>query len=140
MCKSKTMQRHKKKWFELGQRRCACGVQLVWNKGAPNEATAEHIIPSSQGGRNFQDNILLICRRCNEERGNTSWIDWILKNDFPKAEWLLTKYFVSVNKHLSEGHKLTIKARDVRVVAAWNEYTDKGWARIKQIKGSYKNA
>ena len=33
-------------------------------------ATLEHIIPRSQGGKNVLSNLMLACRKCNQERND----------------------------------------------------------------------
>jgi 5-methylcytosine-specific restriction endonuclease McrA len=49
-----------------------CGVKLN------NEnATADHIIPISDGGNNCQVNLIVCCRECNNERGNISFQDFL---------------------------------------------------------------
>lgn len=42
-----------------------CGVNLDYNN-----ATADHIIPISNGGNNTQVNLIVCCKNCNGERGN----------------------------------------------------------------------
>lgn len=80
-------------WYELGQRRCYCGVQLNWtgNRGR-NAASFEHLIPKSQGGTRHKQNGIIVCRKCNNDRGNKDWIEWIREKNPPKAEWLIQKY------------------------------------------------
>lgn len=96
-------------WYGLGQRRCYCGVQLVWQQGQKNSATFEHIVPKSQGGTFALINSLIICRSCNEARGNTCWIDWITQNNPPKAKWLMKKYQDAVAHYASIDRKLSVK-------------------------------
>lgn len=38
--------------------------------GSKRQATTEHIIPRSMGGRNSMSNYILTCAECNVERGN----------------------------------------------------------------------
>jgi hypothetical protein len=42
-----------------------CGVKLH-----QENATADHIIPISDGGNNCQVNLVVCCKKCNNERGN----------------------------------------------------------------------
>jgi hypothetical protein len=45
-----------------------CGIELT------NEnATADHIIPISEGGNNCQVNLIVCCKNCNIERGNVAF-------------------------------------------------------------------
>lgn len=41
-------------------------------------ATADHIIPISSGGNNTQVNLIVCCKRCNSERGNTKFVDYLI--------------------------------------------------------------
>lgn len=47
---------------------CICGKPLQGKK------TIEHIIPKSKGGKNNIKNLSVSHRKCNEERGNKTWI------------------------------------------------------------------
>lgn len=42
-----------------------CGTKLN-----QENATADHIIPISEGGNNCQVNLVVCCKGCNNERGN----------------------------------------------------------------------
>lgn len=96
-------------WYSLGQRRCYCGVQLVWNQDQKNSATFEHLVPKSQGGTLALKNSLVICSDCNNNRGNADWIDWIVENNPPKAKWLLHKYNEAVQYYSQHNRKLKVK-------------------------------
>jgi 5-methylcytosine-specific restriction endonuclease McrA len=37
------------------------------------ETTIEHVIPISKGGTNAQNNLMLSCKSCNNERGDTDF-------------------------------------------------------------------
>ncbi|MHB8742592.1 MAG: HNH endonuclease [Sulfuricaulis sp.] len=52
---------------------CLRPVQ-VGARNQPLEATMDHIIPASKGGRYSLDNLVLACRECNTARGNKSQI------------------------------------------------------------------
>ena len=46
-----------------------------------DNATADHIIPISKGGNNTQVNLVVCCKKCNNERGNLDFKDFLeLKN------------------------------------------------------------
>lgn len=45
-----------------------CGTKLSYEN-----ATADHIIPISNGGNNTQVNLIVCCNDCNAERGNTEF-------------------------------------------------------------------
>lgn len=38
----------------------------------PYEATIDHVVPISRGGRNSRDNVVLACRSCNQAKGAMS--------------------------------------------------------------------
>lgn len=46
-----------------------CGVVMV-KSGRDAWPTRDHIIALSRGGSNTVDNIIIICRRCNEDKGS----------------------------------------------------------------------
>jgi len=46
-----------------------------------HNATADHIIPISEGGNNTQVNLIVCCKDCNNERGNTEFKTYLsMKN------------------------------------------------------------
>lgn len=55
-----------------GQAHCPiCGTLLNYAVGrTPSSAEVDHIIPYSRGGTDTIDNVRIICRRCNQQRGN----------------------------------------------------------------------
>lgn len=83
----------RKRWYQQGYRCVWCGC-WVWARGIVGRnkarailglkygeqgsrkklgdalATAEHIIPKSQGGTNALANIVCACRACNSKRGD----------------------------------------------------------------------
>ncbi len=61
-----------------------CGTKL--NK---DNATAEHIIPLSNGGNNTQVNLITCCKFCNNERGDTDFSEYL----FSKRPYLKGKKF-----------------------------------------------
>lgn len=70
--------------YESGVRRCfVCNCQLVWKSPTENGvtrpknlATIDHIIPTSSGGRDLQDNYVVMCSSCNNKRGNRTFKDF----------------------------------------------------------------
>jgi 5-methylcytosine-specific restriction endonuclease McrA len=50
-----------------------CSVPLDYSTGRqPNSAEPDHIQPHSLGGRNVVENGRVICRLCNQRRGNAT--------------------------------------------------------------------
>lgn len=53
-----------------------CEVKLT-----DENATADHILPISEGGNNTQVNLIVCCDKCNNERGNLVFKDYLcMKN------------------------------------------------------------
>ena len=49
----------------------SCRTTLDYHQGRrPNSAEPDHIIPHSLGGQDTIDNGRILCRRCNQSRGN----------------------------------------------------------------------
>lgn len=48
-----------------------CHVRLTWDAGLlPSSPEADHIVPHSRGGNDSLENIQIICRKCNQKKGN----------------------------------------------------------------------
>lgn len=48
-----------------------CGVRLDYTRGLqPNSAEPDHILPVRWGGKNTLENGRVLCRRCNQSRGD----------------------------------------------------------------------
>jgi len=48
-----------------------CGVQLDYRRGRqPNSAEPDHILAHRWGGRETAENGRVLCRRCNQSRGD----------------------------------------------------------------------
>ena len=48
-----------------------CGVELNFTVGrTPTSAEVDHVVPHSRGGRDEVSNLRVLCRRCNQSRGN----------------------------------------------------------------------
>jgi 5-methylcytosine-specific restriction endonuclease McrA len=60
--------------FDREGRCCSyCGIETRRRRrglhGAADLATLDHIVPRSQGGRICEENLVLACQSCNNERG-----------------------------------------------------------------------
>lgn len=51
-----------------------CPLCTAWldyeHSKQPNSPEPDHVIPWARGGRNSLDNLRIICRRCNQSKGN----------------------------------------------------------------------
>jgi 5-methylcytosine-specific restriction endonuclease McrA len=60
-----------------------CGTVTVSSDGTgphlPQEATIDHIIPRSKGGRNRLTNAVLSCRACNNARADTDFVEFVIR-------------------------------------------------------------
>ena len=45
---------------------CGCFLTL-------KDATRDHVIPTSKGGKTIWDNIVLSCKKCNQSKGSNIW-------------------------------------------------------------------
>lgn len=105
------------RWYQLGHRRCKyCHCQLVYNEGQPNTATAEHLVPKSQGGTEIFENLIVVCYRCNTARGNKDMTDWVKGK--PLQDWLLKKYVEAVNLYVKKNRTITINKKKFKIAAA----------------------
>lgn len=55
-----------------GIERCPhCNTELDYSQGLQhNSAEADHVIPHSKGGQDRIDNVTIMCRACNQSKGN----------------------------------------------------------------------
>lgn len=71
--KRRTVGHAKREVSQRGKPRCIyCGVTM----NAEN-ATSDHIVPISKRGNNCQVNLVVCCRRCNSDRGNTDFLSYL---------------------------------------------------------------
>lgn len=122
--------------YQNDLRRCpCCNVQLVWKatpqKVQKNMATVDHMVAKSYGGADAADNMFVMCRKCNEERGNGCFVNFVVKRGFSKveAERLYKQaHLASVRHYLAF---LLLHARNV-------EERRKIKGKIKATVGSYR--
>ena len=57
--------------LDAGQYTCPhCRTHLDYDTpGRPNSAEVDHVIPHSRGGQDTIDNVMVICRLCNQTKG-----------------------------------------------------------------------
>ena len=57
--------------FREARGRCYyCGIRSQRGCGGKREATTDHLVPSSLGGSDRPDNLVLACSGCNEAKGS----------------------------------------------------------------------
>lgn len=88
--------------YDSGVRRCpCCNVQLVWKANIDNVqknlATVDHIVPKSIGGTMHQDNLFVMCKKCNSNRGDQCFVSYLTKHNYSKfkAEEIYKKAHVA---------------------------------------------
>jgi len=59
---------------------CSCRGELTW----------DHIVPTSQGGPDTVDNLVLACGSCNSSKGAKDLLAW--RSDSPTPKAVLSKY------------------------------------------------
>lgn len=58
--------------------------EIAYRLFAPARGTTEHILPSSEGGKNNTKNYMVMCGNCNSKRGNMPYSKWMETNpDMP---------------------------------------------------------
>lgn len=77
--------------YQNGIRRCpCCNVQLVWKSNVDhvqkNLATVDHMVAKSRGGSDNSGNMFVMCRSCNEKRGNDCFVAFVTKHGYSKIE------------------------------------------------------
>lgn len=77
--------------YASGLRRCpCCNIQLVWKSNPTNVqknlATVDHMVARSHGGPDATDNMYVMCRKCNEDRGNQCFIEFVVSRGVSKIE------------------------------------------------------
>lgn len=77
--------------YQNGLRRCpCCNIQLVWKSNPVNVqrnlATVDHMVPRSLGGPDTTDNMFVMCRKCNEDRGNQCFVSFVVSRGVSKTE------------------------------------------------------
>ena len=43
----------------------------------PHQLTLDHVRPKSLGGEDLTSNLVPACRRCNQDKGSTHWLEWM---------------------------------------------------------------
>ena len=93
--------------YQNGLRRCpCCNVQLVWKANPANMqknlATVDHMVARSFGGPDSVDNMYVMCRKCNEDRGNQCFVTFVVSNGVSKieAEALYKKAHIASVRHI----------------------------------------
>jgi hypothetical protein len=93
--------------YQNGLRRCpCCNVQLVWKANPTNVqknlATVDHMVAKSIGGPDTVNNMYVMCRKCNEDRGSQCFVRFVVSNGVSQseAEELYKKAHIASVRHL----------------------------------------
>lgn len=93
--------------YQSGLRRCpCCDVQLVWKANPDNIqknlATVDHMVARSIGGPDTVENMFVMCRKCNEDRGNQCFVEFVVSRGVSKieAESLYRRAHIASVRHL----------------------------------------
>lgn len=93
--------------YQSGLRRCpCCNVQLVWKANLDNIqrnlATVDHMVAKSYGGADTSLNMFVMCRKCNEDRGNKCFVNYVVDRGVSKieAEKLYKEAHIASVRHL----------------------------------------
>ncbi len=93
--------------YQNGLRRCpCCNIQLLWKANLENIqknlATVDHMVARSHGGPDTTDNMYVMCRQCNEDRGNKCFINFVVDRGVSKieAEELYKKAHIASVRHI----------------------------------------
>lgn len=89
---------------------CHCGKKIYFGYGA----TVEHFVPLSKGGTNRDINMIMLCEKCNKQKGNyiispEDYVPYLHKEDFDK----LSDYFESYIKSFDFINRKNVLACDL---------------------------
>lgn len=132
----------KQKAYDKGLRCCpCCNVQLVWKAAnvpdlQKNLATVDHILPKSFCGSNAFENLYIMCRKCNTDRGAQSFVKFVTKKGVAKdiAEDIYKKAHVMSLQHIIK-HQFSSKFSDSKSEHI-NNKTQR--SRVRKIINNYK--
>lgn len=72
--RAKAQRLRKSQWWK---RKCAEGVcYFCKRKVSPKELTLDHIVPIIRGGRSTKNNIVPVCKECNNKKKYLLPIEW----------------------------------------------------------------
>lgn len=57
------------KWRKLEEMNAMMICPYCLKPTKPRDMTRDHVIPKSRGGKLTDDNIIMVCKRCNNEKG-----------------------------------------------------------------------
>lgn len=128
----------KQKAYDNGLRRCpCCNVQLVWKAASvpdiqKNLATVDHILPKSLCNSNAFDNLYIMCRKCNTDRGNQNFVKFVTAKGIAKdiAEDIYKKAHVMSLQHIIK-HRFSSNSEHI------NNKTQR--SRVRKIIKNYKD-
>ncbi len=65
-----------------------------------NYLTIDHIIPRAQGGKNIRENYMVLCWKCNNEKGNKDPLVWAHRYlDGDRLKEFIGMYLIARSQH-----------------------------------------
>lgn len=103
---NKTYKKHKK---EIKKSLCVnstcpyCNGVMTFDRNAPSSVTIDHVKPRAQGGNHDKENLLAVCKFCNERKSDKTTILFFRLNE-PKK--LSLKEYYNLNSYLELSNRL----------------------------------
>lgn len=89
---------------ECQSRCCCCGIKLNMKT-----LTMEHVVPISKGGENVRDNLIVLCKKCNQAKAN--------KFVWPKGYYMALKdgaKMTAISKYVEKWVESNITANNLK--------------------------
>ena len=103
-------------WAKSGGRCCHCGRRVYFGYGA----TVEHVVPIIKGGTNDWDNLVMLCRECNEAKKSrvyapANYLPYLGEDHLRKANEYFREFTRSF-EYVSRGNLLSVDEYDIGLV------------------------
>ena len=67
----------KKLWRRAVKEHFNCTCVYCGNYYELQQLTLDHVKPRCKGGEDITNNVVPACRRCNQDKGSTHWLQWM---------------------------------------------------------------
>lgn len=74
---------------------------IVQNIIRESVATKDHVIAKKKAGTNDKENLIVLCKCCNQSKGSADFYNWLMRNKY--AEKNLSNYFRAINEKIKNG-------------------------------------